>query len=158
MLGACAGLEGLDVPALDRDDLNGRWRERTDLHHIVDRMSREAVARLGLAVYTTRPTSEGLEAGFRYMGTGPTPHVAVGIREGRGGSPFWIRVHRATSHLEQARNRLVEAGYDLDTDDAGHLWWPLPFQPSAGSALGQVHDAATHIVDFYAAAVGARTP
>ena len=156
--GACRALQGSDVPAFTESDLAGGWRDRMDdLKLVIDRVTREATARLSIKPlpWQSRP-SGGFAGGFRYLGETNLPNLAVGAREG-GDAPFWVRWHHKTPDFKAVGARLTPAGYQLHSDDNG-LWLPLDIEPDFGVATGQIASLIAQVVQLYKLAVDRPDP
>lgn len=146
LLGACRALRGIDIDALTQADLDGHWRNRIDdLRLIVDRVTREATARVGIRPLPLQTKAkEGFLAGYRYIGQGAIPHIAVGIRDGDFREPLWARWHRTTGDLRAVAERLKRNSYEPNMS-GGHLWLPLTIEPSLGAASSQIEDLSSEV-------------
>ena len=99
--------------------------------------------------------------GFRYLGEEHQPNLAVGLPEADHRTPsmlaagedppMWVRWHRATTDAKIVQSRLSRAGFEVQRDTAGLLWYPLRLRPDEGVATRQRVELVRQVIDLYLA-------
>ena len=137
----CLTLGGLHMQHLEQAASGPGWRDRDgDLATLVDQVTRKLRGPSG----GTPPIQHEVgydpmryvPAGYRIEGSSCSVGLASRFAD-EGGSPLWLRYHRATPHFSAINDLVLASEYRgaARTDD-GHLWLPLTIQPDlAGEVL-----------------------